>query len=72
VAGRTPEITVWLDRPASTAAGALGTLAQKLGTSKLPETYLVDAEGNVRYWFVNTRDWGSLEARACVESLIAR
>ncbi|MCC6522327.1 MAG: TlpA family protein disulfide reductase, partial [Polyangiaceae bacterium] len=41
VAGRTPEITVWLDRPASTAAGALGTLAQKLGTSKLPETYLV-------------------------------
>ena len=39
------------------------------GTDKYPETFLVDARGNVRYYFINKRDWSRPEAVACLESL---
>jgi cytochrome c biogenesis protein CcmG/thiol:disulfide interchange protein DsbE len=40
------------------------------GTSKYPETFLVDAAGKVRYAFINKRDWSVREAAACVEGLM--
>ena len=39
------------------------------GTEKYPETFLIDAAGRVRYYFINKRDWSRPEAVACLESL---
>jgi peroxiredoxin len=39
------------------------------GTEKFPETYFVDAQGRVRYYFINKRNWSKPEAVACLESL---
>jgi cytochrome c biogenesis protein CcmG/thiol:disulfide interchange protein DsbE len=44
-------------------------VAKSYGTDKFPETYLIDAEGRVRYYFINKRDWSRPEAFACLESL---
>jgi len=42
-------------------------VAKRYGTVKLPETYLIDASGRVRHYFINQRDWSKPEAVACVE-----
>jgi len=42
---------------------------KKFGTEKYPETFLIDAAGRVRYYFINKRDWARPEAIACLESL---
>jgi peroxiredoxin len=42
---------------------------KKFGTEKYPETFLIDAAGRVRYYFINKRDWSRPEAVACLESL---
>jgi cytochrome c biogenesis protein CcmG/thiol:disulfide interchange protein DsbE len=42
---------------------------KKFGTEKFPETFLIDAAGRVRYYFINKRDWSRPEAAACLESL---
>jgi cytochrome c biogenesis protein CcmG, thiol:disulfide interchange protein DsbE len=39
------------------------------GTSKYPESFLLDADGKVRYAFINKRDWSIPEAAACVLGL---
>jgi peroxiredoxin len=39
------------------------------GTSKFPESFLIDGAGKVRYAFINKRDWAVPEAAACVEGL---
>jgi peroxiredoxin len=44
-------------------------LPKKWGTEKYPETFLIDAAGKVRYYFINKRDWTRPEAVACLESL---
>jgi peroxiredoxin len=45
-------------------------VATLYGTKLFPETYLIDRQGNLRYYFNNARDWGTREARHCVESLL--
>jgi len=42
---------------------------KSFGTEKFPETFLVDAAGKVRHYFINKRDWSRPEAVACLESL---
>ena len=44
-------------------------LPKKYGTEKYPETFLIDAQGKVRYFFANKRDWTRPETIACLESL---
>jgi peroxiredoxin len=44
--------------------------ATAYGTKLFPETYLIDRNGNLRYYFNNAREWGTAEARACVESVL--
>ena len=44
-------------------------IPKKFGTEKYPETFLIDAAGRVRYYFINKRDWSRPEAIACLESL---
>ena len=39
------------------------------GTDKYPESFMVDASGRVRHYFINKRDWSKPEAIACLESL---
>ena len=38
-------------------------------TEKFPETFLIDAQGHVRHYFINKRDWSKPEVIACLESL---
>jgi thiol-disulfide isomerase/thioredoxin len=38
----------------------------RFGTSKFPETFLVDRGGRVRHAFINKRDWSPTEAVACI------
>jgi peroxiredoxin len=45
-------------------------VATTYGTKLFPETYLIDRQGNLRFYFDNARDWGSKAARECVESLL--
>ena len=58
---------VALDPPARGANIGPTTLAW--GTSLLPETYLVDRTGKVRFYFANARDWSGPDALACVRAL---
>jgi peroxiredoxin len=44
-------------------------IPRKFGTEKYPESFLIDAAGRVRYYFINKRDWSRPEAVACLESL---
>jgi peroxiredoxin len=39
------------------------------GTEKYPESFMIDASGKVRHYFINKRDWSKPEALACLESL---
>ena len=59
---------VALDPPAS---GNIGPTTLAWGTKLLPESYLVDRTGRVRYYFANARDWSSPDAIACVKALAA-
>jgi peroxiredoxin len=40
------------------------------GTEKYPESFLIDADGHVRHYFINTRKWGEPEAVQCIESFL--
>ena len=42
---------------------------KRFGTTQYPESFLIDAAGRVRYYFINKRDWSRPEAVACLESL---
>jgi peroxiredoxin len=44
-------------------------IPHKFGTEKFPETFMIDAQGKVRHYFINKRDWSKPEALACLESL---
>jgi len=39
------------------------------GTSQFPESFLIDPRGQVRYAFINQRDWSIPEAAACIEDV---
>jgi peroxiredoxin len=45
------------------------TVPKTYGTDKYPETYFIDSQGRVRYYFINKRNWSKPEAVACLESL---
>ncbi len=72
----TKEVTELLKRsfPAASALPIVMDPGKKIaltyGTEKFPESYLVDREGKIRYWFVNKRDWGTDEALQCIKSLM--
>ncbi len=59
---------VFLDKPAG--GGNIGEVAHAWGTSAVPESFLIDRTGQVRYYFVNKRDWRSAVAQTCLKSVI--
>lgn len=59
---------VFLDPPAD--EGNIGAIAASWGIKAVPETALIDRQGNLRAYFVNKRDWPSDVAETCLRSLI--
>lgn len=43
-------------------------LPKVYGTEKYPESFLIDSDGRVKHYFINTRRWSEPEAVRCVES----
>jgi cytochrome c biogenesis protein CcmG, thiol:disulfide interchange protein DsbE len=65
---RGTSMTVLLDPPPEDEV--MGKIARRFGTERWPDTYLIDRQGNVRYYFVNKRRWNSDNAIACVSTLL--
>jgi len=60
--GKLPNTVSLLDAQAATP--------QAYGTSKYPETYLIDPQGKVALWFIGPKPWGHPEAIALIEKAI--
>ena len=59
---------VWLDQPAGDEN--IGKIAASWGIKAVPESALIDRQGNIRAYFVNKRDWQSPVAETCLRSVI--
>ena len=57
-------MTVLLDKDKS--------VPPRYGTEKVPETFIIDKDGKVRYYIVSDRDWNSPDIRACIDQLAKR
>ena len=62
------KMTLLLDT--SSGQGDVGDLPHRYGTEKFPETFLIDKQGRVRYYFINKREWDTERASQCLRSLI--
>jgi peroxiredoxin len=47
-----------------------GPISRAWGTEKWPDSYLVDRDGMIRYYFINGRKWDSGNAVSCVQALL--
>ena len=59
---------VFLDPPDDD--GNIGAIAKAWGIKAVPETALIDRDGNIRAYFVNKRDWSSGVAQTCLRSVL--
>jgi thiol-disulfide isomerase/thioredoxin len=59
---------VFLDPPGDDSN--IGQIAASWGITKVPESALIDRNGNIRAYFVNKRDWTSDVAETCLRSLV--
>jgi peroxiredoxin len=50
--------------------GEVGAIAHSWGVKAVPETFIIDKQGQVRMYLVNKRDWRGDIARTCLQSLI--
>jgi peroxiredoxin len=62
------KMTLLLDT--SSPESEVGDLPKSYGTERFPETFLIDKQGRVRYYFVNKRNWEQGKAFQCLRSLI--
>lgn len=60
--------TVLIDPPEGDEA--VGPIGRAYGVQKVPESFIVDRDGIVRYYFVNKRDWRGSVARTCLRSIL--
>ena len=65
-----PYATVFDPPVCGPLGSSLGALTSAWGVRAVPESFLLDRAGNVRFYFVNKRDWSSAEASACVRALL--
>lgn len=63
-----PAFNVLLDPPQGD--DTIGTISRRWGIEKVPESALIDRQGNIRAYFVNKRDWTSSAAQACIRSVL--
>ena len=61
-------LTVLLDPP--DGDGTLGAIAKSYGITAVPETFVVDRDGMLRYYFINKRDWSADVAKTCIDALL--
>lgn len=59
-------LTMLLDKPKQ---GNLGEVAKRYGLTAVPETFVIDKHGQIRYHFINKRDWDSDVALTCLRAL---
>jgi thiol-disulfide isomerase/thioredoxin len=59
---------VLLDKPAGD--DNIGAIAAAWGIKAVPESALIDKQGNLRHYFVNKRDWQMPVAETCLRSVI--
>ncbi len=59
---------VLLDPPAGD--GTIGAITASWGIKAVPESALIDRDGNIRAYFVNKRDWETPVAKTCLRSVI--
>ncbi len=59
---------VFLDPPAGD--DNIGQIAASWGIKAVPESALIDRQGNIRAYFSNKRDWTSDVAETCLRSMI--
>jgi peroxiredoxin len=43
---------------------------KRYGTDKFPETFIVDKEGNIRYYVISDRDWTNPDINACLGAMM--
>jgi thiol-disulfide isomerase/thioredoxin len=63
-----PPFEVLIDPPAGDEN--IGKIAASWGIKAVPESALIDRQGNIRAYFVNKRDWQSPVAQTCLRSVI--
>lgn len=61
-------LTVLLDPPDDD--GNIGAVAKRYGIGAVPESFVIDREGLIRYYFVNKRDWSGAAAQTCLRALV--
>jgi thiol-disulfide isomerase/thioredoxin len=59
---------VFLDKPRGDEN--IGPITASWGISAVPDSALIDRDGNIRAYFVNKREWQSPVAETCLRSLI--
>ncbi len=62
-------LTILLDPPKD-ASENLGAIAKSYGITAVPESFVVDRTGQLRYYFVNKRDWSTSIAETCIDDLV--
>ncbi len=62
-------LQVLLDPPASPDEN-LGKIAKNYGITAVPETFVIDREGRLRYYLINRRDWNSDIANTCLRAML--
>jgi thiol-disulfide isomerase/thioredoxin len=60
---------VFLDPPASEDT-QIGQIATRWGVAAVPESFVIDKAGRVRFYFDNSRDWNLSVAHTCLRSII--
>jgi len=63
-----PAFNVLLDPPQGD--DTIGTIARSWGITAVPESALIDRQGNLRAYFVNKRDWTSAAAQTCIRAVL--
>lgn len=60
---------VFLDPPASEDT-QIGQIATQWGVAAVPESFVIDKHGRIRFYFDNLRDWNLGVAHTCLRSII--
>lgn len=60
---------VFLDPPASEET-QIGQIATQWGVAAVPESFVIDKQGRIRFYFDNLRDWNLSIAHTCLRSIV--
>lgn len=61
-------LRVLLDPPND--EGNIGAIAKRYGITAVPESFVIDPEGNVEHYYINKRNWDGAIAGVCMQNLI--